>query len=145
MNNYRGVLVRLEEDDKQTLGSLTIFNGNDRVFECYVLELPWLDNEPFKSCIPVGKYYVEARLSGRYGRHWHVKELDWNEVRGRSLILMHWGNYHRDTDGCMLTGRDIIDLDKDGHKDVTSSKITMNAMNNAIADTHFILTITDMT
>jgi hypothetical protein len=145
LHNYNAVLVRLLADSNQTLGALTVYDHASRVFDCYTLELPWLNNAPLTSCIPAGTYYVDARLSGKYGRHWHVKALNHGEVYGRSMILIHNGNYHRDTQGCILIGRDIVDLDNDGHKDVTSSKLTMDALNNAIASTSFYMTIVDLT
>ena len=136
MDFYRAVLVRLDSDDKQTLGALTVYCGTDKVFECKTLELPWLDNKPFKSCIPAEHYLVKYRQSETYDDHWILKD-----VEDRDLILIHHGNFHRDTEGCICVGRDYYDIDRDGYRDVTSSKATMRALNNAIQATQFKLTI----
>lgn len=140
MHKYRGFLHRLENDDKQTLGALLIYVGTDKVFECKTIELAWKDNKPFDSCIPEGDYIVRQRHSDDYGQHWHLQE-----VGGRSLILIHHGNFHRDTDGCICVGRDYYDIDMDGYRDVTSSRLTMRAMNNALPISQFNLSVINST
>ena len=57
------------------------------VFQCYTIELPWLNNEPQVSCIPEGEYVVEKRYSPHLGRHLLV-----TGVPGRDLILVHAAN-----------------------------------------------------
>ena len=136
MDFYKATLTRLQNDDKQTLGALTVWCGTDEVFSCKTLELAWNDNKPFTSCIPRGKYSVVKRVSGTYGNHWHVQD-----VEGRNLILIHAGNFHRDTEGCICVGRDFRDIDNDGYLDVTSSKPTMRALNNSITVNKFNLTV----
>ena len=54
---------------------------------CYTIELPWLNNEVGKSCIPEGKYVLTKRYSQKY--KWH---LLLNDVKNRSLILIHPAN-----------------------------------------------------
>ena len=66
-----------------TNGRLYI-NGS---FQCYTIELPWLNNEPRVSCIPEGEYYVDKRYSLHLGRHLLV-----THVPGRDLILVHAAN-----------------------------------------------------
>lgn len=63
------------------------------------LELPWLMNESFKSCIPCGLYYCERYTSARYKETFMVFG-----VHNRDRILFHPGNFLRDTDGCILPG-----------------------------------------
>ena len=67
---------------------------------CFTLEDPWLDNEPFKSCIPTGTYGVVLTLSTRFGRE--MPRL--LGVPGRLGILVHSGNTDADTEGCILVG-----------------------------------------
>ena len=136
MDFYKATLTRLQNDDKQTLGALTIWCGTDEVFSCKTLELKWNDNKPFTSCIPKGRYSVIPRHSGTYGYHFHVTNVD-----NRSLILIHAGNSHRDTEGCICVGRDYHDVNNDGYLDVTSSQATMRALNNAITVNKFNLTV----
>ena len=133
---YVAYLHRLQEDDKQTLGALVAYCGTEQIFSCKTLELPWLNNQPFISCIPKGEYVAQKRFSDTYGWHWHIKDVD-----SRYLILVHAGNFHRDTEGCVCVGRDHVDIDNDGYKDVTSSKATMRALNNAIPVNQFKLIV----
>ena len=137
INYFKATLTRLQSDDKQTLGALALYFGTDEVFSCKTLELPWLDNAPYISCIPEGKYTVTRRESQTYGKHWHVQN-----VSDRTFILIHHGNFHRDTEGCICVGRDHHDIDNDGYLDVTSSKATMRALNSVVTANQFRLTVT---
>lgn len=136
MHKYVATLTRLVAEDKQTLGALNLYSGTDLVFSCKTLELQWNANKQFSSCIPKGVYRVKKRHSDTYGEHWHI--LD---VYGRDLILIHAGNYHRDTEGCVIVGREIFDIDGDGYRDVTNSKKTMRELNNALQSVYFELRI----
>lgn len=132
--------------DKQTEGELEVFKDDgEKVFECKTLELPWLDNQRQVSCIPEGVYDVVPRTSPKYGEHLHV-----TNVTDRSLVLIHHGNYagsvnpntkRSDIRGCILVGKSHIDLDGDGLKDVTSSKVTMKELMK-IAPDGFVLEVT---
>ena len=66
----------------------------------YTMENPWLDNKPRESCIPTGIYDCEIVQSPRFGRVYGV-----TNVKDRSHILFHAGNYPRDTRGCILIGQ----------------------------------------
>lgn len=66
-----------------TNGKLYI-NG---VFQCFTIELPWLNNEPRISCVPEGEYLLQKRFSSHLGRHFLV-----TSVPGRGLILIHAAN-----------------------------------------------------
>jgi len=75
----------------------------------HTLELPWLDNKRNVSCIPDGEYkteFLEKSASGRYENVYWVKD-----VPGRSQILIHAGNFTKDTHGCILIGSDTGILD----------------------------------
>ena len=125
---------------KYTRGKLTVDNG----FTCDTLELPWLNNAPQVSCIPVGTYKVIPRTSPKYGNHLHV-----TGVSGRDLILIHWGNYAAsankktgtpDIKGCILVGYGYADLDGDGLPEIVNSKKAFKALMLACPD-GFELTI----
>jgi hypothetical protein len=88
-------LQRLTFTDKSTIGELYV-NG-DKL--CYTLELPIKDALP-GSAIPQGIYPVTNRYSPRFGRN--VPHVD--DIPNRSDILIHWGNYPTDTEGCILVG-----------------------------------------
>jgi hypothetical protein len=54
---------------------------------CYTIELPWLENQKFISCIPEGEYILQQRRSPKFG--WHLQLM---HVPGRDLILIHPAN-----------------------------------------------------
>jgi hypothetical protein len=62
-----------------------LFYNGKRI--CFTIELPWLDNRPSVSCIPVGRYELEKYFSEHLGNHLHVKA-----VAGRSMIMIHAAN-----------------------------------------------------
>jgi hypothetical protein len=109
-------LKRLSDDGVQTLGILTNVTG--KVY--HTLELSWRNNQRQRSCIPKGVYKVRKRTSVKYGEHFHVLN-----VPNRDFVLIHHGNYHTDILGCILVGKGLLDINKDGRLDVTSSKQAM--------------------
>ena len=104
-------LERTNSGEHQTLGKLIV--GSE---EFATMELPWLDNQRSISCIPCGIYEVVWQKSPKFGWCWHI-----TNVPNRSRILIHKGNYNRDTLGCILPGIYHKDLDNDGLKDVGGS------------------------
>ncbi len=119
-------IVRIEEDDYQTLGEF-YFDESD--FTGKTLELPDKNNERRVSRIPEGEYIVKKRNSPKYGSHFHIQD-----VENRDFILIHHGNYKTDILGCILVGRSHIDINRDGNLDVTSSKATMKKLNEVLPD-----------
>lgn len=131
----KAVLTRLAHEKKQTLGEMNFYSDLLNVFSCKILELPDKDNQNSISRIPVGQYNCVLRWSQKYKWHYHVEN-----VHGRSYILIHFGNYYTNTRGCLLAGTSFADINKDGLRDVTSSKKTMKRMID-IAPDEFQLTI----
>ena len=69
----------------------------DGVFICHTIELPWLDNEPRRSCIPEGKYKLRKRCSPKFEGHLLV-----SGVKNRSMILFHpANNAKKELRGCI--------------------------------------------
>jgi len=111
----------------ETLGTLHVMDGDQLMFSCKTIELPWNGNQHNTSCIPEGKYTVISHISPTKGRCFHV--LD---VPGRTNILIHTGNYvsgHQiDTLGCILPGEGFEDINNDGNIDVFNSRNTMDKL-----------------
>ena len=84
-------------DETINLGLLRDFD--DDHFSLSTLENPWLDNEPYISCIPKGSHTCKRVDSPRYGNTFQVID-----VLGRTHILFHWGNWEKNTLGCVLVG-----------------------------------------
>ena len=120
----KAVITREKHSDKQTLGTLILRDDEgNKLFMCKTLELPWNENKKNESCIPLGNYKVSTRQSAKYNKHYHIED-----VSGRSLILIHIGNYYTQTRGCVLVGKAIADIDGDSYKDVTNSKDTLQKL-----------------
>jgi hypothetical protein len=137
---YDALLVRTYEE-KQTKGD---FSFED--FKCKMLELPWLENQRYISCIPEGVYFCTKEIHGTFGKCFRI-----HEVPGRSGVLCHYGNYvasknpnkdKPDTEGCPLPGSHYGDLDGDGYCEVLNSKPTINKMYDILPDS-FTLKITE--
>lgn len=91
-----------------TLGSLYAEQGTERWLECFTVEDPdrlaiGLEKVPGATAIPEGIYEVVIAWSPRYKRM-TPRLLD---VPGFSGILIHPGNWPRDTDGCILPATSI--------------------------------------
>ena len=96
------VLIRDPSTSHGTLGRF-VAEG----LELHMIEPPWRNNRPNRSCIPAGVYRVRPHVSPRFGRCLQVEA-----VEGRSHILQHAGNvagdvetgYHTHSLGCQLPG-----------------------------------------
>jgi hypothetical protein len=93
MSDFR--IIRDHLDSTPTTGHLYASD-----LELYTLELPWQDNHPNFSCIPVGTYQCIVAGSLRFGRLM-PRLLD---VPNRDGILIHPGNTEVNTEGCILVG-----------------------------------------
>lgn len=118
------VIDRFEEENKQTIGELTVKDrSNKEIFTCKTLELPWKNNAKYVSRIPEGDYIAIRHTSPKFGKTIWIQE-----VPNRTEILIHAGNFHRDTLGCILVGKNLTDIDGDGYRDVTNSRDTLNKL-----------------
>lgn len=109
-------ISRLPQDPHSTPGKLSL----DGVYFCRTLELPVLDGK-LGSAIPAGTYTIQMLPSpkfvnqstdpalpqqyrdfvSRYAKAMpHIQDIP-----GRTLIMLHWGNDERDTAGCVIVGR----------------------------------------
>lgn len=130
------IIIRQVLEAKQTLGTLVLLDAQGKqIFSCKTLELPDKKNQKQVSCIPVGKYKITPRTSSTYGLHFLV-----NNVPNRDAILIHNGNYYTDILGCILVGNAHTDINGDGYRDVTSSKVTLQKL-TSLAPKGFNLTI----
>jgi len=59
----------------------------DGTLVCYIIELPWLENQRRISCIPEGEYVLQKRFSPKFKWHIHLQN-----VPGRDFILIHPAN-----------------------------------------------------
>lgn len=88
-------IIRVEKSETGTFGVLKI-NGK---VHCLTLEPPDKGNAKDISCIPEGSYTCARVDSPTYGNTFEVME-----VPDRDHILIHKGNWKRNTKGCILLG-----------------------------------------
>lgn len=110
-----------------TVSRVTI-EGSD--FQCFMLELPWLENQQNISCIPEGEYQIFKRLSPSKG----IVVMEYRDVPNRTDIQIHTGNYTRQILGCQLPGNGVKWLDADGIPDVTKSGDTFDKLMSLLPD-----------
>lgn len=126
-------ITRYPDKDKlQTIGEFNVIGAN---FSGKTMELEYNDNKKRISCIPPGVYIVKKRFSKKFGNHFHI-----TDVPNRDFILIHSVNYSRNLLGCVGVGDAHVDLDIDGLKDITNSKVTLKKLYDIMPDT-FKLTI----
>jgi hypothetical protein len=89
-------LVRAFQDWSVTLGMLQIEGENHPPI--FTLENP-LRTTPIDSLIPVGLYGCRPYTSPRFPEVYEI-----TGVPRRSSILIHPGNFEKDTAGCVLVG-----------------------------------------
>lgn len=105
----------------QTLGKLRVFKNDELVGVLSTLELPDLENQKKISCIPAGLYKVRKYSSEKFKDVFEVEN-----VPNRTAILIHKGNYSKDTHGCILVGLRHVDIDGDNITDVAESAKALN-------------------
>ena len=121
----RVILLRLQGLPDRTLGALYVFNGVSRLGQFTTLEPPWLFNERGKSCIPPGAYVLSPRAPTDKVPYDH---LIVGGTAPREAILMHRGNFPKNTEGCILPGMGFGAADSDGKPDVLQSTAAMNLL-----------------
>lgn len=120
-------IKRCNFTDKQVTGLWEIIKNDNLIYKCYTLEPPWLNNKNKISCIPEGVYIVRKRHSPKHGWHFHI-----TGVIDRELILIHSGNFYTQTEGCILPGSKLTDINNDNLRDVISSQKTLSELNNIL-------------
>ena len=96
----RLILKRDEDNGECTLGRLYA----EDEFLCFSLENTWKNNERRISCIPTGTYPLTTKEYGRFYDKYQMPIPILDNTEPRSEILIHPGNYAKDTLGCILLG-----------------------------------------
>lgn len=109
--NSKWVLNRSAFTENSTIGDLTI----DDAYECHILEPTWRGNDnanhvEFKTALSSGSYKIRLVFSPAFGRimpHiYAVTDYSFGPIGvNEAGILLHWGNYPKDTKACMLCGK----------------------------------------
>jgi hypothetical protein len=123
-------LCRILDNEYGTFGVL-IYENNPI---CLTLEDKWVDNETNISCIPQDEYVCKIVDSPHFGHVYEVKD-----VPDRTHILIHKGNTHEDTRGCILPGSKFGELN--GVLGVLDSTAAFNKFMDLMDDEDFRLDI----
>ena len=123
-------LTRHSTSEKGTTGTLEVED-----LRLPTIEPPWRDNTPSVSCIPSGVYTLSPYTSGRYGDCFRLLGGTVGSQQGyspRFAVLIHAGNWHTDSQGCILPG---LSKGWDDTKDLPAvwhSRKAMARLRNAI-------------
>lgn len=115
--------------NNQVMGTCIVRKNGHFENAFVTLEKPWLNNQKSKSCIPSGNYELEHWNSEKHPNSFHVKN-----VKDRTYILIHKGNYHYHSEGCILLGGMFEDINNDGLKDILYSTKAMELLNEICKD-----------
>jgi len=132
-------LLRLETSDEGTFGKLYA-----QAKSWYSGELPWLDNAPGKSCIPVGTYECHYTYSPSFKRNLYLV----GGVSSRSGIRIHPANFmgtsplRCDLLGCIALGTRFGTMD--GQKALILSTPALTEFELTMEYKPFLLEITNV-
>jgi len=118
-------LYRYDRTTRGIFGELVVSNSRFKT-----VERPYMNNEPFISSVPAGKYTLEKHHSNRHGETWALV----NEAKGvyhykhhnavRYAILIHVANRPSELAGCIGIGKHLVFVREEIA--VTSSRIAVN-------------------
>ncbi len=140
----RLIIVRDPSTDQGTPGTAELVHpAGIELWTGFSLELPWRDNAPEISCVPVGLYIAHLRPTSKFG--YALYQLD--NVPNRVACEIHIGNwagdvslgFKSDVEGCTILGTSHAQLDPAGHRgpqlavanSTTAFKAFMQASNGA--------------
>ncbi len=118
------MVKRLFRTKNTTISSVLI----DGELQCFGLENTFNQPKVYgKTRIPCGTYRVGLRTVGGKHRKYlkrfsnlHKGMLHIKDVPGFEHILIHIGNFHQDTDGCLLLGKSVTHRSETGYMIVDS-------------------------
>ena len=113
--------IHIERYDNNELGCYGLLAVGS--FDCYTLELPWHNNTPNISCIPIGCYIASVDKNITIGKQFVIRLQD---VSNRTGVLIHVGNYTTEIAGCILVGNKQVT--NSVKRMVTNSRHTMGKL-----------------
>jgi len=139
------IVIWRKYKELETVGCAMVLEDDKAIFKFNTLELPMFTiplnlNTVCTNCIPAGTYKTTKRYSPTKGQCFKI-----HDVEGRTDILIHKGNYaagrRSDTQGCILVGREVGDINRDGNLDVVRSTETMDILLDILPDEFKIILI----
>ena len=91
---------------------------------CLSLEHSYLQADgTFAAKLPVGAYQCVRGPHRLHGMQSDFETFEISGVVGHSNILFHWGNFNKDSEGCVLVGEHLI-KQADGTEMIDNSRYT---------------------
>lgn len=134
-------LCRTSREQSGVFGTL---QSDDGTFSCVTLEHAYPVFDGFASKIPVGTYTCVKGIHRLEGITDSFETFEITSIPGHSDILYHWGNYNKDSSGCVLLGHAVQRADNADiyTKMITNSKDTFQKfMSNLQGVDSFILVV----
>ena len=123
-------IIRLEKTKEGILGILRV----DNLIYCSTLE-------HHTKCIPTGLYECKKRQSWAftYSSTNLPDDIVWEvqDTKGRTDILIHWGNWEKDTTGCVLIGEKAGELS--GKRAISNSLSTFKKFMHKTKDIDLLM------
>ncbi len=138
-------LLRQVAESDGVYGTLT---SEDNAFSCVTLEHAYdsgLGNGTYSPKLPNGTYTCQRGQHQLESMTTPFTTFQIMNVLGHTNILLHFGNYNKDSNGCVLLGRRIVpNPSASGENMITSSRNTFNAFMDLQEDVdQFTLTVKD--
>jgi hypothetical protein len=121
------ILARKTTNSKQTLGDMIAIKPGD-LFLCKTLE------REDGVRIPAGTYQCDYTFSPKFQKFTY-------ELREMKSYRIHSGNYFSDTEGCILLGKTVADINKDGILDIANSKVAIGEFESFFGQKSFTLIV----
>lgn len=86
------------------------------------------DGNTYSPKLPNGIYTCKRSMHKLHGMTQDFETFEVENVLGHTGILIHWGNWGSDSDGCILVGSGMAPY-KDGHM-ITNSKVEFGLFMN---------------
>lgn len=140
------LLLREPSTEQGTFGKLILPDGH----EYFSLELPWKENTPIVSCIPVGSYLIQWL----YSPHFHEYLYHVTGVKDRWDIEIHQGNFAGDVacgwqsnvKGCILVGMTRGKIENEFgnlQNAICASSIALEDFNDRLGESNYTLIISE--
>lgn len=132
----KAILTRHKQFNDIITGHFELFEESGiSIFKCVTLEIGDNQNKHSISCIPKGSFYVKKTYSKKFKNCFAVLN-----VPNRDAILIHVGNFKKDTHGCILVGNQININQHSLENWISGSRVTLNEL-LMITNKNFELTI----
>lgn len=98
-------------------------------------------DETWMPKIPAGQYICMRGPHRLNGMTADFETFEITGVAGHTNLLFHWGNFDKDSEGCVLLGQAVV-TQADGTEMVTNSRVTFHHfMDTLDGVTEFMLTV----